>query len=152
MQKMQEIFSDIPIGYSDHTYGDAIPSAAVALGAKTIEKHFTLDKSLPDSPDHGFALDPDEMKLMVERIRRTEKGLGTFVDGPYAVEKKAYQYARKSITSLVEIPKGTTITEEMLTAKRPGTGIYPNKIGMVVGKLAKDNIKEDETIMPGMLI
>jgi len=152
MVKMQEVFNDIPIGYSDHTFGDEIPTAAVALGARTIEKHFTLDRSLPDSPDHGFALDPDDLKKMITRIRRTEKGIGKFVSGPYDVEKKAFLYARKSITSLVDIPKGTIITKEMLTAKRPGTGVYPNNIAMVVGKIARIEIKEDETIMPDMLI
>ncbi len=152
MVKMQEVFNDIPIGYSDHTFGDEIPTAAVVLGARTIEKHFTLDKALPDSPDHGFSLGPNDLNKMIGRIRKTEQGIGIFVNGPYEAEQKAYLYARKSITSLVDIPKGTIITDEMLTAKRPGTGIYPNNISMVVGNIAKNDIKEDETIMPEMLI
>ncbi|MDB3990736.1 N-acetylneuraminate synthase family protein [Gammaproteobacteria bacterium] len=151
MKEMQTIFSDIPIGYSDHTYGDAIPTAAVAMGAKTIEKHFTLDKSLPDSPDHGFALDTEETKHMVDRIRRTEKGFGIFVDGYYKAEEKAYSFARKSLTSRVSISKGEVITREMLTAKRPGTGIPPNQINEIAGMKAIIDIEEDETIMMDMI-
>ena len=152
MVRMQEIFKDIPIGYSDHTYGDEIPSAAVALGAKSIEKHFTLDNQLPDSPDHGFALDPSGLLEMVQRIRRTEEGMGVFVSGPYESEYSAYQLARKSLTSLKKISKGERITEEMLTCKRPGTGYMPFDIEKVIGKVAKIDIDEDQTILPEMIM
>ena len=152
MVRMQDIFSDIPIGYSDHTYGDEIPSAAVALGARSIEKHFTLDNSLPDSPDHGFALDPQALKAMVQRIRRTEEGIGEFVSGPYESEKSAYHLARKSLTSLGKIEKGTLISHEMLTCKRPGTGYYPHEIDKVVGKTAMIDIEDDQTITPEMIM
>ncbi len=152
MVRMQEIFSEIPVGYSDHTYGDEIPSAAVALGARSIEKHFTLDNSLPDSPDHGFALDPIGLKSMVQRIRRTEEGMGEFVSGPYESEKSAYHLARKSLTSLVRIEKGALISSEMLTCKRPGTGYYPHEIDKVVGKIAKIDIEDDQTITPEMIM
>lgn len=151
MVEMQKIFKDLPVGYSDHTYGDVVPAAAVSLGARSIEKHFTLDKSLPDSPDHGFSLDPEELKEMVIRIRRTEASLGAFYDGYYKAEEKAYKYARKSLTSLKEIPKGTIITKEHLTAKRPGTGIYPNEINNIIGMVANCDIDEDETITKEML-
>jgi len=146
MVKMQQVFDGIPVGYSDHTLGDVIPVSAVSLGARTIEKHFTLDKSLPDSPDHGLSVDPDELKEMMRRIRRVENGLGTFVNGPYEAEMKAYQYARKSVTSCMHIPKGMVITRDMLTAKRPGTGIYPKFMDLVVGRVAKLDIPDDETI------
>ena len=152
MVRMQEIFSEIPIGYSDHTYGDEIPAAAVALGAKSIEKHFTLDNSLPDSPDHGFALDPEGLKDMVQRIRRTEEGLGEFVSGPYESEMAAFKLARKSLNSKTKIKKGTVISEEMLTCKRPGTGFYPYDIEKVIGKIAQVEIDEDQTIMPEMIM
>lgn len=152
MVRMQEIFSDIPIGYSDHTYGDEIPSAAVALGAKSIEKHFTLDNSLPDSPDHGFALDPPGLKEMVNRIRRTEEGIGEFISGPYESEMSAFKLARKSITSLVKIPKGVKITEAMLTCKRPGTGFAPYDTEKVVGRFSQKDIDKDQTILPEMIM
>ena len=146
MTKLMEIFPDIPIGYSDHTEGIAVPLAAVAWGAKTIEKHYTIDKKLPDSPDHSFSLDPDELKDMIRSIRKVESSLGTFVDGYYPSEEKAYQYARKSVVAATDIPKDTVIKEQMLTCKRPGTGIYPKYLKSLVGRKAKVHIKEDNTI------
>ena len=88
---------------------------------------------------------------MVIRIRRTEASLGAFYDGYYKAEEKAYKYARKSLTSLKEIPKGTIITKEHLTAKRPGAGIYPNEINNIIGMVANCDIDEDETITKEML-
>lgn len=146
MQKIQETFPEIPVGYSDHTYGTTAPLAAVALGACSIEKHYTVDKSLPDSPDHSFSLDPAELKEMVGRIRDLEKTLGTFVDGPYLAEGKAFKFARKSLVSMRNIARGTVITQDMLTCKRPGTGIYPKEMGLVVGSKAKTDIPEDTTL------
>jgi len=151
MQKIQEIFPDIPVGYSDHTIGTIIPAAAVAMGANTIEKHFTIDKKLPDSPDHKLSADPDDLKEMVEMIRRIEKAKGYFLSGYYPAEEKAFMYARKSIVSNKVIPKGTTITAEMLTCKRPGTGIYPEYMDFVIGSTAKVEIPEDTTITKSMI-
>jgi sialic acid synthase SpsE len=146
MQKLKAHFPDIPLGYSDHTEGLVIPFAAVAMGAKTIEKHYTIDKKLPDSPDHSFSLTPDELQQMVTGIRTIEKSFGTFVDGHYPVEEKAYKFARKSVVSAVQIPKGTSITSAMLTCKRPGTGIYPAHLEELVGKRARTEIAEDTVI------
>lgn len=146
MSKIQETFPEIPVGYSDHTYGITAPLAAVALGARSIEKHYTIDKSLPDSPDHSFSLDPAELKEMVGRIRDLEKTLGTFVDGPYPAEEKAFKFARKSLVSTRNIAKGTRVTSEMLTCKRPGTGIYPKELEAVAGRRAKRDIPEDTTL------
>lgn len=151
MQKIQETFPDIPVGYSDHTYGITAPLAAVALGATSIEKHYTVDKSLPDSPDHSFSLDPKELKEMMTAIRNLEKTLGTFVDGPCPAEAKAFKYARKSIVSAKNISKGSPITLDMLTCKRPGTGIYPKEMESVVGLKAKKDIPEDTTLTWEML-
>lgn len=146
MQKIQEAFPEIPVGYSDHTYGITAPLAAVALGARSIEKHYTVDKSLPDSPDHSFSLDPKELKVMMTAIRDLEKTLGTFVDGPYPAESKAFQFARKSIVSARHITKGAWVTKEMLTCKRPGTGIAPKELESIVGLRARQDIPEDTTL------
>ena len=151
MQKIQEIFPNVPVGYSDHTIGSVIPESAVVLGARTIEKHFTIDKKLPDSPDHKFSANPDDLRDMVRRIRRVEKAKGYFHNGYYPAEEKAYMYARKSIVADRNIPEGTMITEEMLTCKRPGTGIYPEQIDFVIGCVTKVNIPEDTTIHRDML-
>jgi len=152
MVKLQEIFPDIPVGYSDHTIGTVIPTCAVALGAKTIEKHFTIDKKLPDSPDHKLSVDPVELGVMVESIRRTEKSIGTFLSGHYPAEEKAWKYARKSLVVTKDIPEGTVITNDMLTCKRPGTGIAPEHFDFIVGRTAKVNISEDTTLEHSMLL
>ena len=146
MQRIQEIFPEIPVGYSDHTHGITVPLAAVALGARTIEKHYTVDKALPDSPDHSFSLDPEELEEMVARIREIESSIGTFTDGPSKAEERAFKYARKSMAAVVDIPKDTEIKASMITFKRPGTGIYPRYEKDVIGRKARKDIKEDETI------
>ena len=146
MRKIQEIFPEVPVGYSDHTYGSIIPAAAVAVGARTIEKHFTIDQKLPDSPDHSFSANPAELREMALSIRRIEAAIGTFVNGYYPVEEKAWKFARKSLVSNCAIAKGTQITRHMLTCKRPGTGIYPEFMDFVVGSTARVDIPEDATI------
>lgn len=146
MMKIQQIFSDIPVGFSDHTLGTVIPLAAVAMGACSIEKHYTVDKNLPDSPDHSLSVDPEELSDMVRDIRRIEKSRGSFIDGHYPAEHKAYLYARKSIVAKVDIRKGTVLSESMLTCKRPGTGIYPRFMHLVTGRKAKTHIKADTTL------
>jgi N,N'-diacetyllegionaminate synthase len=151
MQKIQDVFPEIPVGYSDHTYGTIVPAAAVALGARTIEKHFTLDKKLPDSPDHSFSADPVELQVMTDQIRRIEAAVGTFINGHYPAEESAWKYARKSLASVCAIPQGTRITREMLTCKRPGTGIYPEFTDFVVGSIARVSIPEDTTITREMI-
>ena len=146
MTKLMEAFPEYPVGYSDHTEGTIVPFSAVAMGAKSIEKHYTIDKKLPDSPDHSFSLDPKELSEMVDGIRSIEKSFGTFVDGHYSVEEKAFKYARKSVVSMVDIHKDMILEFDMLTCKRPGTGIYPKYLDDIVGKKAKVDIKEDTTI------
>lgn len=151
MQKIQEIFPDIPVGYSDHTIGITIPAMSVAMGAVTVEKHFTIDNKLPDSPDHKLSANPKELEEMVKMIRTIEKAKGYFKNGYYPAEKAAYLNARKSIVSKCFIKKGTVITEDMLTAKRPGTGIYPEYLDFVVGSTAKVDIEEDTTLTKEMI-
>lgn len=151
MQKIQEIFQDIPVGYSDHTIGIAIPIGSVAMGACSVEKHFTIDKKLPNSPDHKLSVDTEELKQMIEFIRKIEKSKGSFVDGHYEVENKAFEFARKSLVANVDIAFGEVITENMLTAKRPGNGIPPEFADFLIGRTARKNILEDETITKDMI-
>jgi sialic acid synthase SpsE len=121
------------------------------MGARTIEKHFTIDRKLPDSPDHLLSVDPEELAEMIILVRRVEAAQGTFVDGHYPAEENAWRYARKSLVAARAIPKGTVITKEMLTSKRPGTGIYPELIDSVVGRVANVEIAEDTTLTRDML-
>ena len=136
----------VPVGFSDHTLGIHIPIAAVAMGACLIEKHFTLDRTLP-GPDHSFAIEPDELKEMVRCIREVEKAKGSGIKEKSDLEsEEMYVKARRSIHAKVDIPKGTKITRDMLIIKRPGYGIKPKFIDMVVGREAKKDIREDEWV------
>jgi N-acetylneuraminate synthase/N,N'-diacetyllegionaminate synthase len=110
-----------------------------------IEKHFTLDKNLP-GPDHRASLEPGELNEMVRAIRDIEKALGHGVKRPVAEEEEVKRVARRSIVARVDIPRGTTITEDMLDIRRPGTGIEPRNLDRVIGKRAKRKIKSGELI------
>src|SRR6185436_17481056 len=103
MQHLMSAFPGVPVGLSDHSLGISVPQAAVALGACMIEKHYTVDKKLPGSPDHHLSVDPPEMKAMVEGIRTVEKALGRSEKGLEPLEKEAHLYARRSVTSAVAI-------------------------------------------------
>jgi sialic acid synthase SpsE len=151
MEHLMKAFPDVPVGLSDHSLGISVPQAAVALGACVIEKHYTVDKTLPGSPDHHLSVDPAEMKAMVEGIRSVEKALGKAQKGVEPLENDAFLYARRSVTSAQPIPKGTRLTRAMLTYKRPGTGISPRFFEMVVGRVARLDIPEDTTITWEML-
>ena len=136
----------VEVGYSDHTKGIEVPIAAVALGATVIEKHFTLDRTLP-GPDHKASLEPDELKAMVSAIRNIEKAIGG--DGTKHVsdsERKNIDIARKSIIAACDIKKGELLTEKNLTVKRPGTGISPMRWEEVIGTKAIRDFAEDEII------
>ena len=136
----------IAIGYSDHTLGIEVPIAAVALGATVIEKHFTLDKTLP-GPDHKASLEPEELKAMVMAIRNIEKAVGgSGLKEVSASEAKNKPIARKSIVASKSIKKGDFFTEENITVKRPGTGISPMQWDDVIGKTAKKDFEEDDLI------
>ena len=147
IQTLREAFK-LPVGFSDHSLGIYTPIAAVTLGAVVIEKHFTFDKNLP-GPDHKASLDPQELKEMVKWIRLIEKSLGDGIKRLTPEEEKIKKVARKSIVAKVDIPKGAVITEEMITFKRPGTGLSPKYYKDVVGKKARRNIKVDEMIYWG---
>ena len=145
MDALREEFG-VEVGYSDHTKGIEVPIAAVALGATVIEKHFTLDRTLP-GPDHKASLEPDELKAMVSAIRNIEKAVGG--DGTKHVsesERKNIAIARKSIVAACDIKAGEVFTEDNLTVKRPGSGISPMRWEEVLGMKAKRDFAEDELI------
>jgi len=141
----------IPIGFSDHTLGLHIPIAAVTVGACVIEKHFTLDRAMP-GPDHPFAIEPSELKELVRFIRDIEKAKGTGVKDKSDLEaKENYLKARRSIHAKIDIPKGVKIRKDMLIVKRPGYGIKPKFIDVIVGKKAKVDVEEDDWITYDMI-
>lgn len=133
------------VGYSDHTSGIDIAIAAVAMGAKVIEKHFTVDRNLP-GPDHKASLEPDELKRMVMAIRNVEKALGDGVKKPALAEVKNIAIARKSIVAKTKINKGDVFTKDNLTVKRPGTGRSPMEWDCIIGSVAEKNYEEDDLI------
>ncbi len=145
MQTMKEVFH-VPVGYSDHTKGIAIPLAAVGAGAQVIEKHFTLDRTLP-GPDHVASLEPDELQAMVEGIRQIEKAMGTGEKVPSSSEKKNIAAARKSLVAACRIQKGELFTSENITTKRPGDGLSPMRYHEILGQVADRDYEEDEQIM-----
>lgn len=133
------------VGYSDHTRGIEIPIAAVAMGAKIIEKHFTLDRTM-EGPDHKASLEPKELEIMVKSIRNVEQAIGTGVKFPALSERKNMEVVRKSIIANRDITKGEILTEENLTTKRPGKGISPMRWNEIIGKKAIRDFREDELI------
>jgi len=144
METLRERFG-VKVGYSDHTSGIEVPIAAVAMGAEVIEKHFTLDKNM-EGPDHKASLEPHELKNMISSIRHIEQALGDGIKTASASEKKNLAVARKSIVARCAIPKGTLLTEENITVKRPGNGISPMRWFDVLGTEASRDFEEDELI------
>ncbi len=144
MVKMHEELG-LPVGYSDHTLGIEVPIAAAALGAAVIEKHFTLNKNM-EGPDHKASLESQELKRMVEGIRKTELALGVGIKQASDSEKENRDIVRKSIVAASGIKKGEKYTEENLTVKRPGIGISPMRWDEVIGKTAGRDYETDEMI------
>lgn len=148
LKAMQSIANEfkVVVGYSDHTMGIEVPIAAVALGAKVIEKHLTLDRNLA-GPDHAASLEPGEFTAMVSAIRNIEAALsGDGIKRPSESETKNMGIARKSIVAARNIAKGELFTVENLTTKRPGTGISPMKWDEVVGRKAPKAFSLDDLI------
>ncbi len=147
LRAMQEIkeATGCRVGYSDHTKGTEVAVAAVALGAEVIEKHFTLDRTMP-GPDHKASLEPDELADMVRKIRNIEQALGTGHKCVTDSEQKNIIVARKSIVAARPIQKGEIFTEDNITVKRPGNGISPMEWDKVLGQKAKTNFGYDELI------
>ncbi len=133
------------VGYSDHTPGIEVAIAAAALGACVIEKHMTLDKTMP-GPDHKASLEPDEFQQMVDSIRNIEAALGDGVKKPTQAEQKNRDYVRKYLVASREIKKGEAFTPQNLCAKRSAYGISPMKIPSLLGTVAQRDYRKDERI------
>jgi N-acetylneuraminate synthase len=144
MQTLRAAFG-LPVGYSDHTEGIEIAVAAVAMGAQVIEKHFTIDRSLP-GPDHAASLEPAELKRMVTAIRNVESALGNGVKVPAPCEIPNISVARKSLIAARNLSAGHRLRAEDITIKRPGTGISPKFLQVLVGHTLRTDVKEDEVI------
>ena len=134
-----------PVGFSDHTLGIEVAVAAVARGATIIEKHLTLDKSLP-GPDHRASLDPAEFTAMVKAIRVVESALGDGVKRPMPSELDTRRVARKSLVAARALKAGDRVAAGDLVSKRPGTGISPAELPRVVGLRLTRDIAADEVI------
>ncbi len=147
LRAMQTIASafGVDVGYSDHTLGIEVPIAAVAMGARVIEKHFTLDRDM-EGPDHKASLEPVELKMMVNGIRNIGKALGSGIKKPTPSEKPNIEVARKSIVAARDIKKGEPFSENNITVKRPGSGITPMRWDEIVGTVAQRDYKADELI------
>ncbi|MCC7449922.1 MAG: N-acetylneuraminate synthase family protein, partial [Anaerolineae bacterium] len=129
----------LPVGYSDHTLGTAVALAAAALGACVIEKHFTLDRTLP-GPDHQASLEPAELATLIRGIRTVEAALGSGNKVPAASEQNTADVARRSLVAAQDIPAGMALTEAMIAVKRPGTGLPPAMRPYLVGRRARTDI------------
>ena len=146
MLTLQRYFPGIAgVGYSDHSEGFEACFAAAALGATVLEKHFTLDQTLP-GPDHKSSLEPGKLKAMIKGVRRIEKMMGTGIKEPSASERPNMIPARKSLVAACNIAKGAPFTAANLCVKRPGNGISPMLWDFVLGKTAKRAFEQDELI------
>lgn len=135
----------VSIGYSDHTLGVEVPVAAVAMGAKMIEKHFTLDRTM-DGPDHVASLEPSELKQMVQMIRNVVQIMGDGIKRPSPSERKNKDIARRSIHLSNDVLAGAEIKISDLIMKRPGDGISPMEVDRVVGKKVKSDLEAEHQL------
>lgn len=144
MQTMRRAF-DVLVGYSDHTQTDTACLVSVALGACVIEKHFTLDKTMP-GPDHSSSADPEELQRLIENIREAQMVLGSGRKEPCEIEQANTVGMRRSIVARHRIRKGQLIAEEMLILKRPATGLRPSWLPEIVGRIAVEDIEPDQML------
>jgi len=135
----------LPVGYSDHAPGIDIAIAAVALGAEVIEKHLTLDRSLP-GPDHAASLEPSELQQMVVAIRHVEAALGTGIKAPAPCELPNLWVARKSVVAARLLPAGHQLRIGDLDIKRPGNGLAPKLLPELIGRTLRAGLAKDEII------
>ena len=150
MVSMRGAFGTL-VGYSDHTVGGHIVLAAVAMGASVVEKHFTLDRNMP-GPDHAFAIEPAELKVLMQQIREVESAFGDgYKSGPRPEEMEMAEKGRRSLHACVPIKAGETIEPDMLSVKRPGLGISPMLRSQVIGRTARKNIDADDWITWDMI-
>jgi N-acetylneuraminate synthase len=149
MRTMEAKFG-VPVGFSDHTTGIEVALAAAALGASVIEKHLTVDRSLP-GPDHRASVEPQELAQLVRGVRRVQAALGHGRKEPAACEAEIAAVARRSLVSLVEIPQGAVLTAAMVGARRPGTGLPPASLPQVLGRRARMRIAPHTSLRWEML-
>ena len=143
LNHLKKAFPKNLLGLSDHTLGYHIPLASIALGARVIEKHFTVDKTLPMSADHWLSIDPIELELLCKYSPQILNGLGSHEKKKHPCEDKTHAFARRSIVSTKDITEGEIIDESSLACKRPGTGISPVYMERVLGSVALKDIKVD---------
>lgn len=149
MLTMMDAFH-VPVGYSDHAPGVEVCLAAVALGACVVEKHLTLDRTLP-GPDHQASLEPAELAALVRAVRTVEACLGDGVKRPSVAEQANRLHVRKSLVAAVTIPAGSVLTPELLAVRRPGTGMAPARLGEVIGRRSRCEIPAGTLLTPEML-
>jgi len=144
METLKKEFN-CPVGFSDHTLGVEIAIAAVAMGAKVIEKHLTLDKNM-EGPDHRASMEPLEFKAMIEKIKNIESALGNGIKKMALSEKEMLAKARRSLVAARDIKKGEKLTTKMLGIKKPFNGLEPKYLDDIIGKKIKKDLFEDEPI------
>ncbi len=144
MQTIREAFG-VAVGYSDHTEGIEVAIAAVAMGATVIEKHFTLDRTMA-GPDHSASVEPEQLRALAAAVRNVELAMGDGIKRPSPSERRNRAVARKSVVAAVNIPAGSVIAPEMLAVKRPGTGVPPGDLEMLIGSRTRRSIDHDEVI------
>jgi N-acetylneuraminate synthase/N,N'-diacetyllegionaminate synthase len=150
IKMIKQVFN-LPTGYSDHTLSIFVPVSAVALGANLIEKHFTLDKSLP-GVDHKISADPKEFKKIVEGIREIEKAMGSGFKLPSASESEMRRKTRRKIVAQMDIRKGSIIKRDMLGVKIAGEGgLEPKFLDVIIGRRLKVDVKKDQKITWDMI-
>jgi sialic acid synthase SpsE len=151
MGTMERAFG-VPVGLSDHSLGIAVPIAAGALGAAFVEKHYTLSREMT-GPDHPFALEPDELKAMIAGIREAQAALGHGrKDGPTPEEREEmFTLGRRSLIATRDLAAGTVLEPDMITVKRPGFGIAPKFMDLVLGRPLKVDVEEDEILTWAMV-
>ncbi|MGI8633094.1 MAG: N-acetylneuraminate synthase family protein [Solirubrobacterales bacterium] len=142
----------VPVGLSDHTTGIAVPIASAALGAAFVEKHLTLDRQMP-GPDHSFAVEPRTLKEMVAGIREAQAAIGDGIkDGPSPEESgEMYRLGRRSLILTCPLRAGTALSRDMLTVKRPGYGVAPRDLELVIGRTLRQDVEEDDVLTGEMV-
>lgn len=131
----------VPVGFSDHSEGFEIALASVAMGAKIVEKHITLGKSM-DGPDHAASMEPDQFSIMVAGIRKVELALGSFEKSQTNSEKSVAQVARRSLVAARDLGEGSVINHTDIVCRRPGTGLSPDSTHLILGKILSKSVKE----------
>jgi len=146
---LKNVFPSYIVGYSDHTPPDSnmlVLTVAVLLGARVIEKHFTLDKMLSGN-DHFHSMDPDDLKRLRKNIELLEKIMGRYIKQPIEGEAKARLYARRSIIAIKDLNPNDIITQDVIAIKRPGTGIHPKFLDLIIGKKVRKRVQKDQPLL-----